>query len=215
MGGRYRLGIVELAFGGMDAIDHVRSARQAAALGFDHLDLVDGEEGGALALPVVDHFVVDVPRPGWSTGAAPEGPGQWERCVEAFRRAPGARVEPWGGSIINRIDKVKAFLAEVPDVTLLLDVGHVAAWGEDPAELIPYAGHIQVRQAHRGVVQSADGDIDFAAFVAELDRQGYAGALSIEYFDLPDLGLPLDDPVGHAVALAEQLRPLLAAGRGG
>ena len=30
--------------------------------------------------------------------------------------------------------------------------------------------------------------------------------LSIEYFNLPDYGWPLDDPVGHAVALAE-LRP--------
>jgi hypothetical protein len=38
----------------------------------------------------------------------------------------------------------------------------------------------------------------------------YRGLLTIEYFDLPDYGWPLDDPVGHAVALAGEVRPLLA-----
>ena len=37
---------------------------------------------------------------------------------------------------------------------------------------------------------------------AELERLDYPGLMSVEYFDLPDMRMPLDDPVGHAVALA-------------
>jgi sugar phosphate isomerase/epimerase len=85
----------------------------------------------------------------------------------------------------------------------------VAAWGEDPAELIPYAGHIQLRQARVGVNQTLEGDVDWADFFRQLRRRDYRGALSIEYFDLPELGLPLDDPVGYAVELAAEVRPLL------
>jgi sugar phosphate isomerase/epimerase len=205
MPARYRLGIVDLAFA---PAGQSESARRAAALGFDHLD-VTGEAEADLAVPVVDRFSVEGPRPGWSTGAPPDGPGRWERWVRRMRDAPGARIEPWGGSMLNTVEKVKAFVKEAPATRLLLDTGHVAAWGEDPAELIPWAGHIQLRQASHGVVQAAEGDVDFAAFIGQLRRDGYEGALSIEYFDLPEMGFPLDDPLGHALQLAEQVRPLL------
>jgi hypothetical protein len=208
MPGRYSLGIVEIAF--RTLTDHTGASDKAAGLGFDFIDIV-GDEEGALSLPVIDRFDVETPRAGWSTGAPPEGPGRWDKAVRRFRAAPGARIEPWGGSIINSVEKIKAFLAETPETTLLLDTGHVACWGEDPGELVQYAGHIQLRQARRGVNQAlpGDGDVDFASFIDRLDATGYQGALSIEYFDLPEMGLPLDDPVGYAVALADHVRPLL------
>jgi sugar phosphate isomerase/epimerase len=201
----YPLGVVEIVFA---PASQAEAAELAAGLGFDHIDLVT-EPGGPLALPIVDRFVAGTPRPDWSSGAPPAAEGNWERAVRAFRKAPGSRVEPWAGSIIDSVEKIRAFLSEAPETTLLLDTGHVANWGEDPAELIPYAGHIQLRQARRGVPQAAEGDIDFARFITELDRLGYDGALSVEYFDLPDYGYPLDDPIGHAIALAERVRALL------
>jgi sugar phosphate isomerase/epimerase len=208
MAERYSLGIVEIAF--RTLTDHTGAADKAAALGFDFIDIV-GEEEGALSLPVVDRFAVDRPHRGWSTGAPPEGPGRWDKAVQRFRAVPGSRIEPWGGSIINSVEKIKAFLAETPETLLLLDTGHVACWGEDPGELVQHAGHIQLRQARRGVNQALalEGDIDFAEFIGRLRKCDYQGALSIEYFDLPEMGLPLDDPVGYAVALADQVRPLL------
>ena len=206
MARRYSLGIVEIAF---RTGDHAVAAAEAARLGFDHIDIV-GQEEGPLEVPVVDRYTVERPRAGWSTGAPPEAPGRWDRAVQRFRQAPGARIEPWGGSIINTVEKVRAFLAEAPETRLLLDTGHVAAWGEDPAELIPYAGHIQLRQARLGVNQALEGDVDWAVFFGQLRRHDYRGALSIEYFDLPEMGLPLEDPVGYAVALAAEVRPLLS-----
>jgi sugar phosphate isomerase/epimerase len=185
----------------------VAAARRAAELGFDHLDVAREPEEG-LALPVADMFVPS-PRPGCSTGAPAAADGNWERAVRAFRRAPGARIEPWGGSILDSVEKIEAFLAEAPGTSLLLDTGHVACWGEDPSELIPHATHIQLRQARKGIPQALEGDIDFGRFIADLSRHGYEGKLSIEYFDLPEWGFPLDEPLAHAISLARQLRPLL------
>ena len=54
--------------------------------------------------------------------------------------------------------------------------------------------------------------MDFAALFRRLDDLDYGGLLSVEYFDLPDMGWGLDDPVAHATALADQLRPLLGDG---
>jgi sugar phosphate isomerase/epimerase len=122
------------------------------------------------------------------------------------------RMEPWGGSICNTVEKVREMLVAVPGLRLLVDTGHVAAWGEDPVDLLEWAGHVQLRQARLGSVQvhpDDGGDVDFAAVLRRLAAVRYAGLLSVEYFDLPEYGWPLADPVGHAVALADQVRALL------
>ncbi len=98
---------------------------------------------------------------------------------------------------------------EVPGLRITLDTGHVANWGEDPVELLDLAGHVQLRQARKGVAQSLEGDVDFARLFRRLEALDYRGLLSIEYFDLPDWGWPLEDPRGHALALAARLRELL------
>ena len=102
-------------------------------------------------------------------------------------------------------------LDAVPGLRLLVDTGHVAGWGEDPAELLPWADHVQLRQACKGQIQrhpDDGGDVDFAAILRRLDELDYRGLMSVEYFNLPDYGWPLDDPVGHAVALAAHVRSL-------
>jgi sugar phosphate isomerase/epimerase len=104
-------------------------------------------------------------------------------------------------------------LAEVPGLRLLVDTGHVADWGGDPLELLPEAGHVQLRQGRPGSTQvhvdDPGGVVDFAAVIARLDDLGYDGRLSIEYFDLPDAGWPLADPREWALDLAAAVRPLL------
>jgi sugar phosphate isomerase/epimerase len=73
---------------------------------------------------------------------------------------------------------------------------------------------VQLRQARPGTPQmhvDEDGDVDFAAVIAGFASRGYEGLFSVEYFDLPDMGLPLEDPVTWSVDLARRVRPLLSA----
>ena len=103
--------------------------------------------------------------------------------------------------------------AEVPGLRITLDTGWAVVCGYDPLDVADLAGHVQLRQARARAPQlhpDEPGDVDMAAFLAGLRRCRYDGLVSVEYFDLPDLGLPLEDPVGYCVALAAQVRPLLS-----
>jgi sugar phosphate isomerase/epimerase len=51
--------------------------------------------------------------------------------------------------------------------------------------------------------------VDFAAVLARLEALDYRGRLSVEYFDLPEYGWPLDEPLAWAQALAEHVRALM------
>jgi hypothetical protein len=204
------LGVVDVVFGmGTPAPD---AARRAKDLGFAHID-VSAEIDDDLAVPIGDRMAFPSPRPDRSCPAPPDGDGVWDKAVAAYRRAPGMRLEPWGGSIVNTVEKVRAMLDAVPGLRLLVDTGHVAGWGEDPAELLEFADHVQLRQARPGVVQAAPddprGDVDFAALFHRLAALDYRGLLSVEYFDLPDYGWPLADPVSYAVGLRERVAPML------
>jgi sugar phosphate isomerase/epimerase len=100
----------------------------------------------------------------------------------------------------------------VPGVRLLVDTGHVADWGGDPCELLELADHVQVRQGKRGNTQlhvdDPSGEVDFAAVFARLDELDYRGRLSVEHFDLPENGWPLETPEQWAKDLAAHLRKL-------
>ena len=197
------IGAVDCVF---SPLPPVAGAERGRDLGFDHIDITQPpgvldvfEYDGKLALPVWDHCVAKA-RAGCSVGVLPDGDGAWDRTVEVFRRHAPLRMEPWPGGVVNTIEKVHAMLDAVPGLGLLLDTGHVVTWGEDPLELVDRAEHVQIRQAAVDDPQRhADdgGDVDFAALLRRLDEVGYHGRLSIEYFDLPDLGWPLDDPLGQ------------------
>ena len=109
---------------------------------------------------------------------------------------------------------MSAIAEAVPGLQFLIDTGHVAAWGGDPLEALEYADYVQLRQAKPGHpqvhVDDASGVVDFAAVIRRLRNLDYRGRLSIEYFDLPHAGWPLEDPIGWSVALARHVRALLA-----
>ena len=202
----FPLGVVCVVFG---RVPMAAAADRARALGFDHLDVIDGSSERDLVLPVGDRIAFPGPRAGRTSPAPPKAEHAWEAAVAAYRAAPGARIEPWPGSILDSIAACTEMLAAVPGLTLTVDTGHVACWGEDPVELLPYAAHVQLRQAGKRVAQTLEGDVDFARVIARLRVLDYRGRLSIEYFDLPEMGWPLEDPQGHAVELARRIRPLL------
>lgn len=212
---RRAIGVVHVAF----APDPVTvAARRASALGFDHIDVL-ATTTEPLALPVGDRIAPTSPQDGCSTPAPPrpvdaaDADRMWDRAVVAYRRAPRMLLEPWGGSICDSFESVSAMLDAVPGLRLLVDTGHIAGWGDDPSRYLQWAGHVQLRQARTGAIQvhpDDGGDVDFAGLLRRLDELGYDGLLSVEYFDLPDYGWPLDDPVAHAVALAAHVRSFLS-----
>jgi sugar phosphate isomerase/epimerase len=68
---------------------------------------------------------------------------------------------------------------------------------------------VQLRQGAPGSTQvhvdDPRGAVDFRAVFDRLDVLDYRGVLSVEYFDLPDSGWPLDDPEAWARDLARYL----------
>jgi sugar phosphate isomerase/epimerase len=203
------LGVVDVVYGA--APSAVERSRLAAADGFAHIDVLVDVDRRALVLPVGCPTAFPKPRPGWcSTPAPARGDGMWERAVRWWRAAPGALLEPWAGSVVHSVETVQAFMEEVPGPRLLVDTGHVADWGGDPCELLWWADHVQLRQGAPGHAQlhvdDPAGVVDFAAVLRRLDALGYAGRLSVEYFDLPEHGWPLADPRAFALDLAAALR---------
>jgi sugar phosphate isomerase/epimerase len=207
------VGIVSVAFG--IHTPYAESGRRAAELGFDHIDIgldrLDEGEEPAFPLPIGDR-IGSTP----CTGCTVRPPRNctWEEGVAFLRQQPGIRVEPGPRSLLDTVAAIRAMCEEVPGLRLTLDTGWSVFCGFDPLEVADLAGHVQLRQARPGTPQmhvDDDGDVDFAAVVAGFDAIGYAGLFSVEYFDLPDMKLPLDDPVGWSVDLAHRVRPLLAA----
>ena len=207
----FPLGVLDLPF---RPAPPAEAARQAAALGFAHIDVVVEVDPATLALPVGCPTAFPKPQPGWCSTPAPRaGPDMWDRTVRWFRRAPGALLEPWAGATVCSLETVRAMQAEVPGLRLLVDTGHVADWGGDPLELLEHADHVQLRQGGPGHTQlhvhDPAGVVDFAAVLARLEALGYPGRLSVEYFDLPEYGWRLDDPLAWTLALAEHIRALM------
>jgi sugar phosphate isomerase/epimerase len=209
----YRLGVVDVVF--WKEPDPVRRAELARDAGYEHIDVNLEVPPESLVLPVGCPTAFPKPRPGWCSTPAPvDEPGMWERTVRWFRRSPGALLEPWAGAVVHSLESAKAMMAEVPGLRLLVDTGHVSDWGEDAVDLLEYADHVQLRQGKPGCtavhVDDPSGVVDFAAVLRRLDELDYQGCLSVEYFDLPEHGWPLEDPVAWADDLHAHVRALLS-----
>lgn len=198
----FRIGVVDLAYS--SEVDVRRRAELAREDGFAHIDVALDAAVSSLVLPVGCPIAFPRPAPTWcSTPAPPAGEGAWDRTVRWWRAAPQALCEPWSGGTVSSLDQIRALAEAVPGVRFLIDTGHVMAWGGDIFEVLPFAAHVQLRDARPGEAQvpPGEGDVDFAAVLRRLDQLGYDGVLSVEYFDLPEYGWPCDDVRAHATAL--------------
>jgi sugar phosphate isomerase/epimerase len=207
---RWPLGVVDVTYARLPEV--AERARAAQADGFEHIDCMVGTDPALLALPIGCPTSFPKPIDTWCATPAPSAAldGAWERAVRWWRAAPHALMEPWAGAAVNSLETITAFRAEVGDIRLLIDTGHVADWGGDPCELLALADHVQLRQGKAGHTQlhvdDPEGVVDFDAVFRELERIDYRGKVSVEYFDLPENGWPLDDPVQWARDLADRLR---------
>ena len=227
---QWDLGVVDTVYGRGDGV----MARSVSALadGFAHIDpllvdpllvdplLVDPLVGDPmlghtrdLALPIGCPTSYPKPQATWcATPAPPRGDdpdSAWQRTLRWWRAAPEALLEPWAGGSVATIEDVFALRREIPQLRLCVDTGHVADVGGNIEEFLSLADHVQLRQGCVGNTQlhvdDSAGTIDFDEVLNTLDRIGYRGRLSIEYFDLPERGWGLEDPRGWALDLAHRI----------
>lgn len=110
-------------------------------------------------------------------------------------------------STAEALDVVEAVGSDALGVNL--DLGHVAVYGDDPAESVRQcAGHITgihledivggIRGKHYHRIPG-EGDLDFAAMFDALDDIGYDGFATLELYTYPD------DPDGAAAAAMDAL----------
>ena len=213
---KYRLGVVDVTLWSIG--EPVERAKRAKELGFEHIDVGTDVDPESLVLPVGCPTSFPKPQPGWCSTPAPQDDPElhdeiWERTVRWFTRSPGALLEPYASAVVNSLESAREMMKEVPGLRLLVDTGHVSDWGGDALEMLEYADHVQLRQGKPGSTQvhidDESGVVDFKKVIDRLDELDYQGCLSVEYFNLPEYGWPLDDPISWAVDLRAHLEPLL------
>ena len=140
--------------------------------------------------------------------------------LTALGRDAGVKVlfEPHKESVLELPIECLAFLQKYPELGIVLDHSHFVASGYghsaiDP--LIPYAGHIHLRQGKIGHLQCIwdEGEIDFPAIIRQLQQINYAGYVAFEYENDPWLGMV--DVMTETVKMRNAILPALAGAGAG
>lgn len=124
--------------------------------------------------------------------------------------------EPHVESVLESPFDTLTFLQRNPALKIVLDYSHFVAQGYEPADvdpLVPYAGHVHLRQACRDKLQARwdDGVIDFPAVVELLEAAGYSGYLTLEYEHDPWMDCDQVDVMTETIRMRDEIRRLLAA----
>lgn len=120
-------------------------------------------------------------------------------------------IEPHLGSILNSPAITQNLVHAVPGLKIVLDPSHYIAMGyrqEEIEPLVSIAGHVHVRQARPGLIQTKmeQGIIDFHGFFAALRDSGYDGWLAIEYEHELGTHSQYDDVISETVKMRDCFR---------
>ena len=131
--------------------------------------------------------------------AEPPPPSPFDYAVDSFQRIVELiedtdlrlSFEPHVDSVAATPEKALAMLDAVPGLSLTLDWAQFIAQGIISREIEPllqHTAHVQIRQAGRGRLQTPyhEGAVDIRQVVSMLLRNGYRGAISIEYMTRAD-----------------------------
>lgn len=154
--------------------DFRRALRFADALGARHMHIMAGQAEGAAAH---DTFVANLT---WAAGFAAEKSPQRSLTIEPIN------TTDMPGYFLNDFDQAAEILDKVgaPNLGLQFDAYHAhkitgdmpATWAKHGARAV----HIQIADPD-GRREPVAGAIDYPAFFAQLDAEGYAGYVSAEY----------------------------------
>lgn len=120
-------------------------------------------------------------------------------------------VEPHVHSAFESPAAAKELLDRVPGLRVVLDYAHFVCLGHTQEEidvLAGYAGHVHLRQARPGALQSKldEGTINFRRVLAKLDEVGYDGDLSIEYVHQAYMNTLYDDVLTETIRMRDLVR---------
>ena len=107
--------------------------------------------------------------------------------------------------------KTAAWLAEqAPGARIALDYSHFVCQGYTQPEvdiLIPYTGHVHLRQAKSGLLQTKleDGTINFFLVIDQLQNAGYDGYYCVEYVHQDYIGADNVDVLTETVKMRDFL----------
>lgn len=122
-------------------------------------------------------------------------------------------VEAHIESVIEPFDLAVRMVEATPGLKLTLDYTHFVAKAV-PAErvhaLVPYAGHVHVRQGAPGRLQTtrSEGTIDYSDIVRRLHAVDYKGFLAIEYVWMEWQDCNKADVVSESILLRDQINPI-------
>ncbi|NBC31006.1 MAG: TIM barrel protein [Spirochaetes bacterium] len=138
-----------------------------------------------------------------------------ERALEIAASADvELRFEPHMGSIADTPELALELVEAVPGLKVTLDVAHFTLQyipTERVLSLIPHTGHVHVRQAKPGTLQTAwdEGTIDFLGLARELEKAGYEGAFSVEYVCADWFGVNRNDTLFETTQARDALSPFV------
>jgi sugar phosphate isomerase/epimerase len=122
------------------------------------------------------------------------------------------RFEPHMGSVADTPELAIQLLEMAPGLKATLDIAHFVLQYipiERIYKLIPYTGHVHVRPARPGKLQTAyeEGTIDFVELIGRLKAVNYGGALSIEYVCADWFGVNRNDTLYETAVTKAALEP--------
>ena len=134
--------------------------------------------------------------------------------LTAIGREAGIKVlfEPHLQSVFESPLETLTVLQEYQDLEIVLDHSHFMAANfeqKDIDPLIPYAGHVHLRQGALGQLQAKweESEIEYMPVIRKLKEIGYEGYLTFEYENDP--WLPLVDVMTETIKLRDAILPLL------
>jgi sugar phosphate isomerase/epimerase len=94
--------------------------------------------------------------------------------------------EPHVDSMLQSPQDAQDFICQCDEVKLVIDYSHGVSLGYSQSDLdvlIPFAGHVHLRQAAPDKLQARwdEGAIDFPALIGRLKQTDYRGYLTLEY----------------------------------
>lgn len=124
--------------------------------------------------------------------------------------------EPHVESILQNPNAALAFAQQHADIKLVIDYSHGISLGytiDDLEPLLPYAGHVHLRQAKPGKIQARwdEGAIDFSSLIQKLKQTDYRGFVTIEYEHDPFWEMDRCDVMCETIKMRDAVWPELLA----